>query len=49
MAVQNQKKKLQKRKNMKTFKKIGEIIPGLAISILIAFVAKTIENKRGGN
>ena len=28
---------------MKTLNKVGEIIPGLAISVLIAFVAKTIE------
>ena len=28
---------------MKTLNKVGEIIPGLAISLLIAFVAKTIE------
>ena len=28
---------------MNALKKIGEIIPGLALSMLIAFVAKTIE------
>lgn len=45
MILKEMSKFVEKRYNMRIIKKVWGIIPGLAISILIAVVAKTIESR----